>query len=470
MSTLVVDAIKPLDSELVISTIDLVTKGDLNDPSKGVNVLMTKPAGTQSPLRSVYSKLMDVVSIKDFGTLGVGNDTAVFQAAYDYVAEGGKILIPGPGPYSVGILIGTKKVTWEGQYDLNTNVGLLSLPGTVTGRIGPATTVYRSNGLGTDFANFRSYRSAGYDGGAAGNVCSNIYAKTTVSSNLSKSFEWVSTFILDNSGPGQNVAVYGQANRRATSADTPGGTFAGCFEASDYTQEANPTSGLITCEFDTFANGGDSVGRRVTLDIVVGRRVAGGETCEAHAAIRIGPQANSSANGRYKNGFLMTGDKDYGVRISGTTAENVIELTPSTSKIGVRVGGASSDAGFVHDGIAPYGLRLSGTYSGAAIRIASGAGIAFEGTAAIQQKYVVGSNAIQIINNGVVKTSFSTVDGSISVGDVKVVGLRNTGWAAMTGTSNKGTTYATSTMTHEQLCERVKSIQDALTTHGLLGL
>jgi hypothetical protein len=40
----------------------------------------------------------------------------------------------------------------------------------------------------------------------------------------------------------------------------------------------------------------------------------------------------------------------------------------------------------------------------------------------------------------------------------------------MTGTANKATVYATGTITLVQLAERVKALQDALTTHGITGV
>lgn len=55
------------------------------------------------------------------------------------------------------------------------------------------------------------------------------------------------------------------------------------------------------------------------------------------------------------------------------------------------------------------------------------------------------------------------------VNSVQVVGARNTGWTAMTGTANKATAYDTATVTTAQLAGRVMAIQAALTTHGLLG-
>jgi len=59
--------------------------------------------------------------------------------------------------------------------------------------------------------------------------------------------------------------------------------------------------------------------------------------------------------------------------------------------------------------------------------------------------------------------------GVLRVSGTQVVRARDTGWTAMTGTADKATAYATGTITTAQLAARVKSMQDALTLHGLLG-
>jgi hypothetical protein len=55
------------------------------------------------------------------------------------------------------------------------------------------------------------------------------------------------------------------------------------------------------------------------------------------------------------------------------------------------------------------------------------------------------------------------------VGANQVVGARVTGYTAMTGTPDKATAYATSTVTLAQLAGRVAQLQADLTTHGLIG-
>jgi len=61
------------------------------------------------------------------------------------------------------------------------------------------------------------------------------------------------------------------------------------------------------------------------------------------------------------------------------------------------------------------------------------------------------------------------INGKFLIQGTQVVETRKTGYTAITGTADRGTAYATSTITLQQLAERVKAIQDDLTTHGLIG-
>jgi hypothetical protein len=59
--------------------------------------------------------------------------------------------------------------------------------------------------------------------------------------------------------------------------------------------------------------------------------------------------------------------------------------------------------------------------------------------------------------------------GNIKISGTQVVGARDTGWAAMTGTPNKAAVYDTATVTLAQLAGRVAELQAILTAHGLIG-
>jgi hypothetical protein len=84
---------------------------------------------------------------------------------------------------------------------------------------------------------------------------------------------------------------------------------------------------------------------------------------------------------------------------------------------------------------------------------------------------------VSFIRNDAVTTAFtldtenSTIAAGVAfkVGSNQVVGARDTGWTAMTGSPDKSTAYATSTVTLAQLAGRVAELQAVLTAHGLIG-
>jgi hypothetical protein len=56
----------------------------------------------------------------------------------------------------------------------------------------------------------------------------------------------------------------------------------------------------------------------------------------------------------------------------------------------------------------------------------------------------------------------------LKVNGTQVLGARRTGWTAATGTASRAT-YATTTVTTEQLAQRVKALLDDLIAHGVIG-
>jgi hypothetical protein len=68
---------------------------------------------------------------------------------------------------------------------------------------------------------------------------------------------------------------------------------------------------------------------------------------------------------------------------------------------------------------------------------------------------------------GSTKIAFASL-GRILVNGTQVVSDRQTGWSAATGTATR-TTFATTTVTTEQLAQRVKALIDDLSLHGLIG-
>jgi hypothetical protein len=192
-------------------------------------------------------------------------------------------------------------------------------------------------------AAINAYRNASaVTGGTAGFVNPNIYART-VSGSAETAYEWTVVSIMDNySAAGENVAVYAQGNKRST-----GPTWAAVAEAKDFTNTANPAAGLIGIEVDVFANGTDANSRRIGIDLVAGKGVAGGATSQTYAGIRIVPFAVDDTNATFINGILLQGQYTTGLNISAT-----------------------GTWGIYMSGIKTVGIDLSGgTHNDAAIRI-----------------------------------------------------------------------------------------------------
>jgi hypothetical protein len=118
----------------------------------------------------------------------------------------------------------------------------------------------------------------------------------------------------------------------------------------------------------------------------------------------------------------------------------------------------------------PIGLLLGGTYTTSAIRINAGERIGLEATNAVKFGWDSGSLSVQFLNSGTNRVSL-TLSGTpaVNINGTKVIGVRDTGWTAMTGSPDKATAYATGTVTLAQLAGRVASLQAALTTHGIIG-
>ena len=83
----------------------------------------------------------------------------------------------------------------------------------------------------------------------------------------------------------------------------------------------------------------------------------------------------------------------------------------------------------------------------------------------IQNGIMVPDGVVDVFPRG-----FGTVNASASYwcADLKVIGPRVTGLAAATGTADR-TAFSTSTVTTEQLAQRLKALIDDLRTHGLIG-
>jgi hypothetical protein len=295
-------------------------------------------------------------------------------------------------------------------------------------------------GGNADAQNIYFKRTANYSGGSAGFVNSVLRCETDVTSAGTGPDEWTAVFVMRNSSTtGQQVAAYRQGIRMTS---TTGETWAGTDEVIDSSAQANPSVGLIGVEVDLRANGTDTNEQRVAVDVVVTRPYSGGvpsgAAMHAFAGVRVQDGGDSSAT--VDNCFVC----------QSINFGSILTAMPGTSGV--------------------YGFNFANA------TLSSGAGIVAPGHAYIwngathPHDLVVqaGELGLDYLYNGTLQTRLM-VTGGLQVHTTQVVGDRDTGWTAMTGTPDKASSFATGSVTLAQLAGRVMSLQAALTTHGLIG-
>ena len=293
--------------------------------------------------------------------------------------------------------------------------------------------------------------------------------------------------------------------------------WAGMFEVDNYSNTTSPNLALgmigkkfgtapifaanpIVWDYNKYAAATDVTGaigmeinvKAVGLDHPTANRSTGNRR-----ALYIVPRTNSDVAGWDTNDGTNYGEGEIGagIYISNDHPESesyfrygivVDEVTGSTSKIthgmmirntgtngilinGILNGNANSAALRI-DSDTVWGIMLTGTYSGTAIRIPTGQFISMDGASTIKMSYGTIASIWGFQSGGTERVGFDmTASPHIRIAGTQVVGPRDTGWTAMTGTPDESTAYATGTVTLAQLAGRVMALQTALTTHGLIG-
>lgn len=381
-------------------------------------------AGTGSAARDVQSKLRECapISVVDKGGV-VGSDCAASVTAA--AASGSEVEFPaGAWTVTAAPTISASTVLRARPGATFSGAGAGGL-GLYTGTSGVEQNI-RLNTSGDDGPSFYFRRQANHAGGATGFVNNCVGVASYVPSGAT-AYEWAFLSVMDNSCTSadltENVAVYGQGLKRST-----GPTWAAVFEAIDKTSTANPTTGLVGCEFDIRANGTDSSGNRVAVDVVVTRQMVSG----AYA------------------GAAMQGG--YGVRVQTGGDASATVLRAFDVSANCAVGFDTSQA----------------TVATAAYRMAAGQPIVFNAANTLKL-YDDGGGLRMADASNAILARITTTGAFQGAGGVQVVGARDTGWSAMTGASDKATVYTVAGVTLAQLAGRVMALQAALTTHGLIG-
>lgn len=289
----------------------------------------------------------------------------------------------------------------------------------------------------------RTQSSLSYTGGTAGNVYSNQWNSVTTSAGI-VDYIWAGVDIIDNyADEGNNVARYMQGKQRGA-----GPTWAAVADAKDYT--TNPTRVCRAIEADIFANGGDTNGYRIAIDITGGKLDTGGTAPTIGVGLRIGN---------------VNGDATQATWTKQIKLEN-----PCTTAISIENSSGTRGIDFTSGASFTLGIDFSSaTFSAAPIRMAADQKIQLVAGGSITFGYETTGTKWVFKNGATERVSISTSTGGLSVNGTQVLGGRVTGYAAMTGTANAGAVYDTATVTLAQLAGRVMALQSSMTSHGLIG-
>ncbi len=171
------------------------------------------------------------------------------------------------------------------------------------------------------------------------------------------------------------------------------------------------------------------------------------------------------------NGFISatTLTVDSGTGIAAGQIVTGTGVTPGTRIIS---GSGTSWVVSQSQTVGTIGARVAMVFGAPALVIGTEKG-ADGGTARALELQTDGTTRVTIAADGSKATFTGDVDLASAkvyrINNTQVVGGRVTGWVAPTGTATRST-FATSTVTTEQLAERLKALIDDLTTHGLIGI
>lgn len=207
-------------------------------------------------------------------------------------------------------------------------------------------------------------------------------------------------------------------------------------------------------EFNTFTQAGSSAKHMAGISIV-GCQATRGATIDA--AIRIGAQGAAGVfgpHGGWKHGIIFTDENGADPFYASSTLIGSQFQVVKTIAAGIDLAGFTMTSYIlrgIYSKLTELSLTLGDSGGNALIEVN---GASTNGNLILTPK-----------GTGVVSTGVN----GYAVSGVKVVGARDTGWTAMTGSADESTAYATGTVTLAQLAGRVMALQAALTTHGLIG-
>ena len=282
------------------------------------------------------------------------------------------------------------------------HIGLIS-PET-NNPVGPTFNFKRATTGPNDAADFFVHRLANYASSPAALVNNALNATTIVSAGAG-SYEWVSSFILDNfatfADGTQNVAEAAHATQEAD-----GLTWARNAAAICMLQDNG--GGCVGDELDIYANGTQANNNRVVFHIVAGNNSGGHDFSGNGAAhIRTGilltPQNNDANTLIVDDAWIVAqGDYKLGMHFSGAPTQAGSALL-TDDRTGANVA---------------YGLNLGGTYSSGAIFLRDDKNVIWSGDQTVTSRYGSSNACLENRKSGTA-WYYSCGDGTVGVGTVR---------------------------------------------------
>jgi Chaperone of endosialidase len=230
-----------------------------------------------------------------------------------------------------------------------------------------------------DAQDFLVVRSANYSGGSHGFVNAAISGATTTTAGTT-SYEWAGVFVMNNNGnaadASENLALNATSRKYGT-----GATWGSNIEMVDTL--ANPTTTSVTDEHDLYANGTDTNGVRVMLDMDAGNLtdagLSGGTNPTITYGLRIGPVGgNASPHAAFVNQIYTQG-----------LTTNVFKNTGTSNTV-------IEDAG-----TSVYGISFDGLYSSGPIRVHDNAPFIWNTAQTVTQEWNSSNGCISFLLSGV---------------------------------------------------------------------
>jgi hypothetical protein len=486
--------------------------------------------GTGATTRTVQAKLRETVSVLDFGAIGDGvtDDTTAITNAQTAIGTSGTLLIPaGSYLYSGTVYVVGSDFEWH-QDGFSTGVNPVSSARNIstlftaeTENVSPldgtkskvpvsitvtAKGAQHASGIRSNLVNYST----------DGNGCTAFYGRA---SSTGTSTNWSAALHGETRHAGGTSIGVNSENASYESTGALIGLVV--HNSTSGAETTHPQTGaakaLCTNAWGVYVHGtndaadSDAKGAwRYGLYVSTASMRAGGisvylaplATVAAHiqtstsspaSTADIFLQGNSGygiiCNGIYKNGAIRVGNDQF-IGLNGASTIGIkFDTTAATNRVTLR-GGIAAITGTAQAGGASTITLAAGasatnndpTYIGHVITITGGTG---SGQQALISTYdgvtkvatvvtawttIPDATSTYSIRSSTERVGFTvSATPSIFLNSTQVVGTRDTGWTAMTGSSDKATAYATSTVTLAQLAGRVMALQAALTTHGLLG-